>query len=200
MKTTKKDPTDTLNDILFGSDDDDNDISERDLYLINEIDEDIAKNLIADIVRINREDDKKEKKLRDFVRLPITIFINSPGGCMYSTLGILDIISESKTPIHTKIIGVAASAAGIIFMAGHKRYMNMFGTLMYHNITSGIEGNKYQFKVEVKQITKAQKLIDSLFLKNSILTKDILNEWRLAKVDKYIDYTMAKRLKMITEE
>ncbi len=190
--------------LLTSVDDDDDDETTsskvRDLFLAEEVTEESMKKLIVEIIKVNRIDAKKEKELQKYKRDPITIFINSPGGEVYSCLGLIDVIQESITPIYTKVIGIAASAAGIIFVSGHKRFMGLNSTIMYHNIQSGQIGDQFDFKDEFKEIKRLQKIIDRLYTERSNITQESLEAWKVSKRDKYIDFRMAKRFKLITVE
>lgn len=172
---------------------------DRDIFFSDVVDEETMHIIISNIVKFNKEDDDEKKILIKTVRTPISIYINSPGGCLYSCLGLVDIIKTSKTTVNTYITGLAASAAGVIFMAGHNRFMSNYGTLLYHNVTSTIDGSFHDFDIESKEIKRLQKIIDKLYLENSTLTQERLDIWKNKKTDMYIDYRMAKRWKMITD-
>lgn len=62
----------------------------------------------------------------------INVFINSPGGNVLEGFGIFSAIMASKAKVHTHIVGIAASIAGIIALAGDKIFMVDFGRLMVH--------------------------------------------------------------------
>ena len=64
----------------------------------------------------------------------ISIFINSPGGDVYSMFGIVDIIKKLPCKVNTYCYGIAASAALVLFIAGTgKRVISKNSFLMYHN-------------------------------------------------------------------
>jgi ATP-dependent Clp endopeptidase proteolytic subunit ClpP len=69
----------------------------------------------------------------------IQVWINSPGGSVTDGYSIYNAILQSKTPVDTVCVGMAASIAGVIFQAGRRRIMVDYGILMYHNpfITGG---------------------------------------------------------------
>lgn len=62
----------------------------------------------------------------------IVVWINSPGGNVMDGYNIFSAISKTKTPVDTYNCGVAASIAGVIFMAGRKRTMADYASLMIH--------------------------------------------------------------------
>jgi ATP-dependent protease ClpP protease subunit len=67
----------------------------------------------------------------------IQVWINSPGGVVTDGYNIFSAILDSKTPVDTYAKGMVASIAGPIFMAGRKRYMTDYSTLMMHNPFGG---------------------------------------------------------------
>lgn len=62
----------------------------------------------------------------------IQIWINSPGGVVLDGYNIFNAIIKSKTPVDTYNVGIASSIAGVIFMAGRKRIMADYSSLMIH--------------------------------------------------------------------
>lgn len=71
----------------------------------------------------------------------IKVWINSGGGSIIHAMNIFSAITKSKTPVDTYNMGVCASAAGAIFMAGRKRYMCDYSQFMMHPV-SGAEDMK----------------------------------------------------------
>lgn len=67
----------------------------------------------------------------------IKVYINSPGGVVMDGYNIFNAILKSKTPVDTYNVGIAASIAGVIFMAGRKRVMADYASLMMHNPFGG---------------------------------------------------------------
>ena len=71
--------------------------------------------------------------LNDFGVKEIHVNINSPGGSIIDGLSIFSAIMNSEAEVQTHIVGIAASMAGVIAMAGAKITMVDFGKLMIHN-------------------------------------------------------------------
>ncbi len=67
----------------------------------------------------------------------IQVWVNSPGGVVMDGYNIFNAILKSKTPVDTYNTGIAASIAGVIFMAGRKRIMSDYANLMMHNPFGG---------------------------------------------------------------
>lgn len=72
----------------------------------------------------------------------IQVWINSVGGSVIDGMSIYNAILRTKTKVDTYNVGVAASTAGWLFLAGRKRYMNDYAIFMMHKPTgsgSGLE-------------------------------------------------------------
>ncbi len=65
----------------------------------------------------------------------IQVWINSPGGSIMEAMNIFNAILKSKTPVDTYNVGVCASSAGAVFMAGRKRIMCDYAQFMMHPVS-----------------------------------------------------------------
>lgn len=138
-----------------------------------------------DITRINLEDDEKDKKLKDYERKPIHIYINSYGGSVYAMWMMVDSIEASTTPVYTYCNGYCMSAAFQIFLAGHKRFVSKHSTLMYHQIYCWRSG-KYQDLVDDREHTDLlNDQIEKYVIDRTKLTAEDLQQIREKKKDTY---------------
>lgn len=85
-------------------------------------------------------------KLRELDGADVSVYINSPGGDMFEGLAIYNLLREYKGDVTTKAIGMAASAASVIFMAGDKREIGSSAFLMIHNAWTLAAGNRHDFR------------------------------------------------------
>lgn len=129
------------------------------------------------IMKYNKED--VGKPIED--RKPIKIFISSPGGDLDATLSFIGLIGLSKTPVWTINMGWAYSAAGLILMAGHKRFIMPNCSVLIHSGSGQLGGSFEQTTEQMKNykalvdkmrefILSKTKIDTKLFKKNS--TKD----------------------------
>lgn len=102
---------------------------------------------------------KEDKNIPVEDRKPIKIFINSPGGDLDSTLAFIGLMNISKTPIWTINACWAYSAAGLILMAGHKRYALPNTECLIHS-GSGQLGGSYEQTAE--QMKNYKYLVDKM--------------------------------------
>lgn len=162
------------------------DEKDRVLWIEGEINDGLFE-LSKMILRYNKED----KDIPVEERKPIKIFINSPGGDLDSTLAFIGLMNISKTPIWTIDACWAYSAAGLILMAGHKRYALPNTECLIHSGSGQIGGSYEQTTEQMKNykylvdkmrefILSRTKIDQKLFKKNSqkdwyIYTDDMLD-------------------------
>lgn len=152
------------------------------------------------IISWNIED--KGKPIEE--RKPIKIIIMNHGGAvdyMWSLIGLMD---TSKTPIYTICMGTCASAAGVIYMAGHKRFITPHSVVMIHRGQAQISGDAGKvidatnsYKQELK------KMNDYICLRTEIpqstLARKKNNDWELS-VDECLKYKVSHKLIESIEE
>ena len=73
---------------------------------------------------------------------PVTVNVNSPGGDMFEGLAIYNLLREHKGDVTVKVLGVAASAASIIAMAGDTVQIARAAFFMVHNSWVVASGNR----------------------------------------------------------
>lgn len=114
----------------------------------------------------------------------IIIYINSPGGSLYTTIQILSAITASRAQVVTSLDGQACSAATFIFLAGHQKVVNAHCTFMIHNYshTTGGKGNDVAQQVIYMEQYFA-KLARSIYM-------DFLDEFEIKEVIKGNDMWM----------
>lgn len=172
---------------------------DRLFYVYGDINARNCADVAYDISQINIEDDDKDKKEKDFKRKPIKIYFNSFGGSVYDMWLLVDTILGSKTPVYTYCTGYAMSAAFIIFLSGHKRYMSPHATLMYHQIYCWRSG-KYQDLVDDREQTDhLNEMIEQFVVDRTGLTKEDMLTIREKKKDTYFSAKEAKEKKIITD-
>lgn len=76
----------------------------------------------------------------------VEVVINSPGGDMFEGLAIYNLLREHNGHVTIKVLGLAASAASIIAMAGDEVQVSRAGFLMIHNAWTFAAGNRHDFR------------------------------------------------------
>lgn len=141
----------------------------RVLIINKDIDNSVIESYAIRILRWNDED----KDILPEKRHPITILIHSCGGDLYSTLFLIDMIKQSKTPIRTVGMGFVASAAYYIYINGHDRLAFENTVFLQHDGTISIADSNSKVKdfiafndlmeERIKEFILAQTKIDAEF-------------------------------------
>ena len=85
-------------------------LRERIIFLGSQIDAQVANVMVAQLLLLDSQSHEE----------PINLFINCPGGEVYSGLAIYDVMQYVRAPIHTNCVGIAMSMGSVILMAGEK--------------------------------------------------------------------------------
>jgi ATP-dependent Clp protease protease subunit len=161
---------------------------------LGDIEIDNVNEIIEVIYEINEEDAKKTQKE------PIKLIVNSPGGDVYHGFALVDVISNSQTPIHTICHGHAMSAALVVYAAGHKRFASQRATFMYHEIAWLTHQEKLQYHLqEAKEGERMWKIYDDYLLSRTKLTAKQLKDVRDKRSEWYFDVKTAVKYGLVDE-
>lgn len=109
---------------------------------------------ILTLIRSLKETDirlRTEALQRDIdLQIPIKLYINSGGGNVLAALTAYDVIKNLKTPVHTYVESISASAATLLSIAGTKRFIMPNSYMLIHQFTTFFWGTYEQFKDEQK--------------------------------------------------
>lgn len=97
------------------------------------------------------------RQLSNFNNEDITVNINSPGGDVFEGIAIYSLLKEYQGNVTVKILGLAASAASIIAMAGDNIKIARAGFFMIHNAWTFAMGNRH----ELREVSDFLEPIDS---------------------------------------
>ena len=89
----------------------------------------------------------------------ITIWINSPGGCVFAASQIYNMLMDYKGHVTVKIDGIAASAASVIAMAGSEVLMSPVALMMIHNPMTLAFGDTEEMKKAIGMLSEVKESI-----------------------------------------
>ena len=115
---------------------------------------------------------------------PIKLYINSDGGEVFGALSVVDRIKTSDIPVHSYVEGLVASAATLISVSCHKRYIRKNSIILIHQIRSWFGGTHENFKDETHNLDVLSNIIKQIYLKNTKFTEQELT--KLLKRDIYL--------------
>lgn len=106
----------------------------------------------------------------------LEVEISSPGGDVYAALAMYNALRASGKEVVTKVMGVAASAASLVFMAGDKRVMPKNTQLMIHNPWTVAMGNASELRDTADALEKIGDSIRATYASRSGLDDAKLND------------------------
>lgn len=169
---------------------------ERKLYLNTEILEETGQYFLERIQFWNSEDSFNDTPIEE--RIPIQIYIDSPGGLLTTSLLIIDAIKNSKTPIWTIVTGTAYSGAFFISIAGHKRYAFKNATFLFHEGAAGTMGDAHKVLQQSDFYKNVLlKSVKNHVIKSTTIPSALYEEHK--KDDWYFDSKRAIKLGVIDE-
>jgi len=150
---------------------DDNSISIFDVIGRDYWDEGVTAKRIAGVLRsMNGED--------------VTVNINSPGGDMFEGLAIYNLLREYQGKVTVKVLGIAASAASIIAMAGDEIQIGRGAFLMIHNCWVVAMGNRHDFAQLVESLEPFDRAMADIYASRS--GQDMAAIHKLMDAESYI--------------
>ena len=93
----------------------------------------------------------------------VRVLINSPGGSVFEGLGIYNYLKAEFPDAETEILGLGASIASVIYLAGKTRVMNREGFLMIHNAWTFSIGDSEQLRKDASLLDKINEQIVSVY-------------------------------------
>ncbi len=123
----------------------------RIIFLGQQVDDDIANRICAELVLLASEDDKRD----------ISIYINSPGGSVYAGMAIYDIMQYVPNDIATYAMGMAASMGQFLLTAGApgKRFALPHAQILMHQPSGGIGGTASDIRIQAEQMLYVKRTL-----------------------------------------
>ena len=134
-------------------------LEERIIFLGSAINDEVANVVIAQLLFLEKTDSTKD----------ITIYVNSPGGSVTSTLAMYDTMQLIKCDVSTVCLGIAASGGSIILMGGTKgkRFILPHSEVMIHQPLGGTEGQATDIAIHADHIIKTKKLLNEMIARHT---------------------------------
>jgi ATP-dependent Clp protease protease subunit len=132
---------------------------DRIIFLGEEVNDNVANIIQAQLLFLQSTDSKKE----------IHMYINSPGGSVYSGFGIYDTMQLVGPDVCTICIGMALSMGAVLLCAGapNKRAALTHSRIMLHQPLGGVQGPASDIEITATQILKVKKELYDIIAKHS---------------------------------
>jgi len=129
-------------------------LMDRIVFLGSAIDDNVANIIIAQLLFLDAEDPERD----------IYLYINSPGGSVYSGLAVYDTMCHLRAPVSTFCVGMAASMAAVLVAAGEKgkRAALPNSRIMIHQPSSGAHGTAADIEIAAKEILHIRERLNEI--------------------------------------
>ena len=134
-------------------------LNDRIIFLGEEINSVSANLVVAQLLHLESQDAEKD----------ISLYINSPGGEVYSGLAILDTMNFIKPQVSTICVGMAASMAAVLLSAGAKgkRFCLPHSKVMIHQPSGGAQGQQTEIEIAAQQIKATRAKLNKILADTS---------------------------------
>ena len=134
-------------------------LRERIIFLGEEIDDEMANSIIAQLLLLDSENPEKD----------IMLYINSPGGVITAGMAIYDTMNLIKADVSTICLGEAASMGAFLLSAGAKgkRMALPSARIMIHQPLGGAKGQATDIEIEAKEILRMKEMLTGILAENS---------------------------------
>jgi ATP-dependent Clp protease, protease subunit len=134
-------------------------LNERIIFLGTPIDDQIANLIVAQLLHLESEDPDKD----------ISIYINSPGGIVYSGLAIYDTMQYIKCEVRTICVGMAMSMGATILAGGAqgKRSALPHSKILIHQGSSGFHGQPTEIEIQAREVISLKRLMEEIMSKDT---------------------------------
>lgn len=119
----------------------------------------------------------------------VVVNINSPGGNVFEGIAIYNLLREHKGAVNVKVLGVAASAASFIAMAGDTVQIAKSGFIMIHNVFVAAIGDKHDMREVADTLETFDKVLVDIYADRSKLDEKTLI--KMMDKETWIDGTKA---------
>ena len=145
-------------------------MKERIVFFRGTVTEDMADILVGQLLFLESEDPSK----------PINMYIHSPGGSVTAGMAIYDTMQFISCPVHTMVVGQAASMGSLIANAGEAghRYILENARTMVHQPSAGFYGQATDIQIHADEVLRIKDRLNTLYERHNSanLTKDQIKE------------------------
>ncbi len=143
-------------------------LKDRIIFLGSAINDSVANSIVAQLLFLHGVDPEKD----------INMYINSPGGSVYSGMAIYDTMQYIKPDVSTTCIGMAASMGAILLTAGEKgkRYALPNSRIMIHQPLGGTSGQASDIEIHAREILKIRDELNNVLALHTGKTKEQISK------------------------
>lgn len=129
-------------------------LKDRIVFIGSAINDHVANLIIAQLLFLESEDPDKD----------INLYINSPGGAIYSGMAIYDTMQYIKPDVSTICVGLAASLGALLLASGSqgKRFALPNSRIMVHQPLGGAQGQAVDIEIHAREILNIRETLNNI--------------------------------------
>ena len=165
-------------------------LNERIIFIGQQIDDDIANLVVAQLIHLESDDPDKD----------IAVYVNSPGGSLHAGLAIYDAMQYVRPDVSTLCYGMAMSAGSLILTGGAKgkRYSLPNSRILIHQPSSGFQGQSTDIEIHAKEILELRERLDEIYARHTGQSReqihDDMERDRFFSAQQAVDYGLIDRI------
>jgi ATP-dependent Clp protease protease subunit len=134
-------------------------LNERIIFLGMPIDDVVANLVVAQLIHLESEDPDKD----------IHLYINSPGGNVYSGLAIYDTMQFIRCEVATTCVGIAMSMGAVLLAAGAegKRTALPNAKILIHQVWGGFQGQGTDIEIQARETISLKRRVEEILAQHS---------------------------------
>lgn len=134
-------------------------LEDRIIFVGEEVHAHMVNSIVAQMLFLEKQDPDKE----------ITLYVNSPGGEVYSGMALFDTMQIVKCPIRTICVGLAASMGSVFLVWGTKwrRCALKHSRIMIHQPSHGAQGKISDTRIAVEEWIRIRDMINTIFVERT---------------------------------
>jgi len=154
------------------------------------IDDQVANVVVAQLLHLESVDPDKD----------VALYINSPGGSIYSGLAIFDTMNFIKPDVQTMCVGIAMSAASLLLSGGTKGKRSSLpnSRILMHQPSAGFEGQATDIEIHAREVINLRARIDEIYARATGKTAEEVHRDmerdRFFKADEAAEYGLIDRV------
>ena len=139
-------------------------LKDRIVFLTGVVAEDMANLLVAQLLLLESQNDKA----------PIIMYVNSPGGSVTHGMSIYDTMQYISSPVHTVVIGQAASMASLLACSGAHRSITTNSRHMIHQPLGGASGQATDVLIHANELIRWKEVLTGIYQNHTGQPLDVL--------------------------
>jgi ATP-dependent Clp protease protease subunit len=165
-------------------------LNERIVFIGQPVDDQIANLAVAQLLHLQAEDPDKD----------ISMYINSPGGVIYSGLAIYDTMQYVKPDVSTICFGMAMSMGSLLLAGGApgKRLVLPNARVLIHQPSGGFEGQSSDIQIHAQEVLNLRKRVDEIYAHHTgqdlERVHDDMERDRFFTAEQAVEYGLADRV------